>query len=65
MKIALITDTHYGARKGSKIFHDYFQKFYDDIFFPTIKERKINNVIHLGDSFDNRKSIELYKLQYM
>ena len=33
MKIALITDTHYGARKGSKTFHDFFQKFYDDIFF--------------------------------
>ena len=42
MKIALITDTHYGARKSSKLFHDYFEKFYNDIFFPTIKKRKIN-----------------------
>jgi len=64
MKIALITDTHYGARKSSKLFHDYFQKFYDDIFFPTIKERKIKNVIHLGDSFDNRKSIDFYALDW-
>ena len=64
MKIALITDTHYGARKGSKIFHDYFQKFYDDIFFPTLKERKIKNVIHLGDSFDNRKSIDFWALDW-
>ena len=64
MKIALITDTHYGARKGSKIFHDYFQKFYDDIFFPTIKERKIKNVIHLGDSFDNRKSVDFWALNW-
>ena len=64
MKIALITDTHYGARKGSKIFHDYFQKFYDDIFFPTLKERKIKNVIHLGDSFDNRKSVDFWALNW-
>ena len=28
MKIALITDTHYGARKGSKTFHDFFGKFF-------------------------------------
>ena len=33
MKIAIITDTHYGARKGSKHLHDYFEKFYKDIFF--------------------------------
>jgi len=28
MKIAIITDTHYGARKGSKHLHEYFEKFY-------------------------------------
>jgi len=27
MKIAIITDTHYGARKGSKHLHEYFEKF--------------------------------------
>ena len=64
MKIALITDTHYGARKGSKVFHDYFQKFYDDIFFPTLKERKIKHAIHLGDSFDNRKNIDFWALNW-
>ena len=64
MKIALITDTHYGARKGSKIFHDYFQKFYDDVFFPTLKERKIKHAIHLGDSFDNRKNIDFWALNW-
>jgi len=36
MKVAIITDTiTYGARKGSKFLHDYFEKFYDDVFFPT------------------------------
>jgi len=58
MKIALITDTHYGARKSSKTFHDFFQKFYDNVFFPTLEERGIKTVIHLGDAFDSRKTID-------
>ena len=41
MKVAIITDTHYGARKNSKLFHDYFLKFYNDIFFPTIDKEGI------------------------
>ena len=36
MKIAIITDTHFGGRRGSKVFHDFFQKFYDNIFFPEL-----------------------------
>ena len=64
MKIALITDTHYGARKGSKVFHDYFQKFYENVFFPTLEERGITHAIHLGDSFDNRKSIDFWALDW-
>ena len=40
MRVAIITDTHYGARKGSRLFHDYFEKFYNDIFFPTLEKRK-------------------------
>ena len=62
MKIALITDTHFGARKGSKIFHEFFQKFYDDIFFQTLEERGIKVAVHLGDAFDSRKSIDFWAL---
>ena len=47
MKVAIITDTHYGARKGSKLFHDYFEKFYDDVFFPTLDKEGIDTVIHM------------------
>ena len=64
MKIALITDTHYGARKGSKTFHDFFGKFYKDIFFPTLEERGITVAIHLGDAFDSRKSIDFWALDW-
>ena len=64
MKIAIITDTHYGARKGSKHLHEYFEKFYDDVFFPTLEAEGIDTVIHMGDAFDSRKSIDYQSLEW-
>ena len=64
MKVAIITDTHYGARKGSKHLHDYFEKFYDDIFFPSLEEYGIDTIIHMGDIFDSRKSIDYQSLEW-
>ena len=58
MKIALITDQHLDGRKGNINFWNYWQKFYDDIFFPTLEKEKIDTIIDLGDTFDNRKSID-------
>jgi len=57
MKIALITDTHWGARNDNVIFSNYFRKFYDNIFFPLLEERNIKTLIHLGDVVDRRKYI--------
>ena len=64
MRVAVITDTHYGARKGSKLFQDYFEKFYNDVFFPTLDREKITTVIHMGDAFDSRKGIEFKALEW-
>jgi DNA repair exonuclease SbcCD nuclease subunit len=64
MKVAIITDTHYGARKGSKLFHDYFEQFYKNVFFPTLEEQGIDTVIHMGDAFDSRKSIDYQSLEW-
>lgn len=64
MKVAIITDQHFGARKGSKIFHDYFLKFYNDVFFPTLEREGITTVIDMGDTFDNRKSIDFWSLEW-
>ncbi len=58
MKIALITDQHLDGRKGSLAFWTYFQKFYDDVFFPTLEKEGITTIIDLGDTFDNRKSMD-------
>jgi len=55
MKLALITDTHFGGRNDSQIFNDYFFKFWEEEFFPTVLKKKIKKVIHLGDIFDRRK----------
>ena len=64
MKVAIITDTHYGARKGSKYLHDYFELFYKNVFFPSLEEHGIDTIIHMGDIFDSRKSIDLQSLEW-
>ena len=64
MRIALINDSHYGARKGSKLFHDYFELFYKNVFFPTLEQYGIDTVIHMGDAFDSRKSIDYQSLEW-
>ena len=64
MKVAIITDTHYGARKGSKHLHDYFELFYKDVFFPALEEYGVETVIHMGDAFDSRKSIDYQSLEW-
>ena len=62
MKIALITDQHLDGRKGSLPFWNYWQKFYDEIFFPTLEKEGITTVFDLGDTFDNRKSVDFNTL---
>lgn len=64
MNFAIITDTHYGARKGSQVFHDYFEKFYSEIFFPTLDDKNIKTVVHMGDVFDNRKGTDYWSLEW-
>lgn len=62
MKIAIITDQHFGARNDSIAFLDFFQKFYDDTFFPALDAAGINTVLILGDTFDRRKYVNFYAL---
>ena len=64
MKIAIITDQHFGCRKNSKLFHDYFLKFYNDVFFPTLEKEGITTVVDMGDTFDNRTGINFNALAW-
>lgn len=63
MKVALITDQHFGARNDSKRIHDHFEKFYNEIFFPYLKDNGIDTVVDLGDTFDRRKYISFTSLK--
>lgn len=62
MKVAILTDTHCGAGNDNQALNEFFLKFYEDIFFPYIKEHNIKTVLHLGDTFDRRKYINFNTL---
>jgi len=63
MLVGFLTDTHYGARGDHAAFDKQFDKFYTETFFPTLEQRGIKNVIHLGDMFDRRKYINYLTLR--
>ena len=44
MKIAIITDTHFGARNDSVQFDEYFYQFYEGQFFPYLQKNNIKTV---------------------
>ena len=58
MNSAIITDQHLDGRKGSQAFWEFFLKFYNDVFFPTLEKNNIKILFDLGDTFDNRKAID-------
>ena len=62
MKICLLGDTHFGVRNDSKSFHNYYEKFYSELFFPYLSEHGITNIIQLGDLFDRRKYVNFLTL---
>lgn len=62
LKVAIITDQHFGARNDSVSFLDFYQKFYDNTFFPVLESNDIDTVLILGDTFDRRKYVNFYAL---
>lgn len=64
MLVGVITDTHWSSRKSSKLFHDHFELFYKNVFFPTLEQYGITTVIHMGDAFDSRKNIDFWGLDW-
>ena len=63
MKVAVITDTHFGARNDAEIFSEYFYKFIEEVFLPYLETHDIKTVLHLGDLVDRRKYINFKTLQ--
>lgn len=64
MKVALVTDIHFGVRNDNTIFLDHQLSFFDKVFFPYLKKNKIDTIINLGDTFDRRKYINYNTLYH-
>ena len=62
MKVAILNDTHCGVRNSSDIFLNYQARFYEEIFFPYLKEHGITNILHLGDYYEHRKFVNFKAL---
>lgn len=60
--VAILGDCHFGARGNSIYFHNYFDRFYTNVFFPYLKQHNITDVLQLGDLFDHRKQINFNSL---
>lgn len=58
-KIAILGDTHLGARNASGHFSTFFNRFFSDIFYPYLVDNGIKHIIQLGDLFDNRTSLSI------
>lgn len=65
MKIAILGDTHWGARGDSEAFREHFNKFYKEIFFPYLRDNNIDTVIQMGDMMDRRKFVNFRTLFLM
>jgi DNA repair exonuclease SbcCD nuclease subunit len=62
MKIAIVTDTHFGVRGESEAFDNSARLFFTEQFFPYLKKHGIAYVFHLGDLFDRRKFVNYQML---
>ena len=62
MRVAIITDQHFGARNDSIQCLDYYENFYKNVFFPKLEEADISHILILGDTFDRRKFINFNTL---
>lgn len=60
----IISDTHFGARSNSVEWLDVMRDWFNEDFIPKIKEiyQPGDILIHCGDVFDNRQSVNLLVL---
>lgn len=60
-KIAILGDSHFGARNDLTLFHSHFEQFYE-YMFDELENLQITTLYQLGDLFDRRKYINFNTL---
>ena len=63
-RVWIISDTHFGARNNSIEWLDRMTGYFEDYFIPMVKEnyKPGDILIHCGDVYDNRQSVNLLVL---
>ena len=64
MKIAILGDTHFGARNRNVVIEAWQRKFYEQVFWPAIDDKSITHIIQVGDYFDSRKWLNIQTLAF-
>ncbi len=61
-RIWLISDTHLGVRSNSREWMDIIDDYFNNFFIPLLREKYQPGdiLVHCGDVFDSRQSINLY-----
>lgn len=63
MKTAIITDIHFCIRNGSTYYAERYRLFFENIFFPYIDKHNIKTILCLGDTFEDRKNLNILGLK--
>lgn len=63
MRYCLVADTHFGVNNNEKAFHDSNERFFSENFFPLLKKAKIDRVVHVGDVYHNRQTLNWYSAE--
>lgn len=58
-KIAMITDVHFNVRNASQFYLNHQKRFYNDVFFPYLKEHDIKHLLFLGDFWEDRRKLDI------
>lgn len=64
-KIAIIADTHWGARGDSPALLEHMTEYCRRHFFPELERRGVTDVVHLGDLVDRRKYVSFRTAERM
>jgi DNA repair exonuclease SbcCD nuclease subunit len=65
MKLAIISDTQIGSRNDYLPYLENNKQFFENVFFPKLKEEGVTSVIHLGDLLERRKYVNFNTANYM